>query len=88
MQAQLETTIADLRALDAAVDDLSIAEMRGPVLDAMQVVREDLRMAALKTNQAVNDYLHTTGAEAQGKLRALQQLLGGVIRPVMRYTPS
>ena len=75
MQAQLETTIADLRALDAAVDDLSIAEMRGPVLDAMQVVREDLRMAALKTNQAVNDYLHTTGAEAQGKLRALQQLL-------------
>ena len=32
-------------------------------------------MAALKTNQAVNDYLHTTGAEAQGKLRALQQLL-------------
>ena len=75
MQAQLETTIADLRALDAAVDDLSIAEMRGPVLDAMQVVREDLRMAALKTNQAVNNYLHTTGAEAQGKLRALQQLL-------------
>ena len=75
MQAQLETTIADLRALDAAVDNLSIAEMRGPVLDAMQVVREDLRMAALKTNQAVNDYLHTTGAEAQGKLRALQQLL-------------
>ncbi len=75
MKAQLETTIADLRALDAAVDDLSIAEMRGPVLDAMQVVREDLRMAALKTNQAVNDYLHTTGAEAQGKLRALQQLL-------------
>ena len=75
MQAQLETTIADLRALDAAVDDLSIAEMRGPVLDAMQAVREDLRMAALKTNQAVNDYLHTSGAEAQGKLRALQQLL-------------
>ncbi len=75
MQAQLETAIADLEALDAAVDDLSIAEMRGPVLDAMQVVREDLRMAALKTNQAVNDYLHTTGAEAQGKLRALQQLL-------------
>ena len=75
MKAQLEVTIADLRALDAAVDDLSIAEIRGPVLDAMQVVREDLRMAALKTNQAVNDYLHTTGAEAQAKLRALQQLL-------------
>ena len=75
MKAQLETTIADLRALDAAVDDLSIAEMRGPVLDAMQVVREDLRMAALKTNQAVNDYLHTSGAEAQATLRALQQLL-------------
>ena len=76
LQAQLEVTIANLRALDAAVDDLGVSHLLEPVLDALAVVRENLRMAALRTNQAVNDYLHDTGDQAQAKLRALQQLLG------------
>ncbi len=75
MRAQLEATIADLKALDAAVDDLSVSALQGPVLDALSSVRADLHMAALRTNKEVNDYLHESGEDAQATLRSLQHLL-------------
>ena len=75
MQAQLQAAIVNLRALDEAVDGMSVSAARDSVLDLLAQVQENLRMAALRTNQEVNDYLHSAGAEAQASLRALQQLL-------------
>ena len=75
LQAQLQAAIVNLRALDEAVDGMSVSAARDSVLDLLAQVQENLRMAALRTNQEVNDYLHSAGAEAQASLRALQQLL-------------
>ena len=75
MQAQLQAAIVNLRALDEAVDGMSVSAARDSVLDLLAQVQENLRMAALRTNQEVNDYLHSAGTEAQASLRALQQLL-------------
>ena len=75
LQAQLQDAIVNLRALDEAVDGMSVSAARDSVLDLLAQVQENLRMAALRTNQEVNDYLHSAGAEAQASLRALQQLL-------------
>ena len=41
-------------------------------------VRQELLAAAVRTNKEVNEYLHTTGAQAQTTLRSVQQLLGAV----------
>lgn len=41
-------------------------------------VRQELLAAAVQTNKEVNEYLHTTGAQAQTTLRSVQQLLGAV----------
>ena len=75
LQAQLQAAIVNLRALDEAVDGMSVSAARDSVLDLLAQVQENLRMAALRTNQEVNDYLHSAGTEAQASLRALQQLL-------------
>ena len=75
LQAQLQAAIVNLRVLDEAVDGMSVSAARDSVLDLLAQVQENLRMAALRTNQEVNDYLHSAGAEAQASLRALQQLL-------------
>ncbi len=65
LKAQLETAIADLEALDALVDTLEPSALRGPVLDMLHQVRQELLAAAVQTNKEVNEYLHTTGAQAQ-----------------------
>ena len=36
-----------------------------PVLDTLAQVRQQLRAAAINTNQQVNDYLQAAGAQAQ-----------------------
>ena len=78
LKAQLETAIADLEALDALVDTLEPSALQGPVLDMLHQVRQELLAAAVQTNKEVNEYLHTTGAQAQTTLRSVQQLLGAV----------
>ena len=78
LKAQLETAIADLEALDALVDTLEPSALQGPVLDMLHQVRQELLAAAVRTNKEVNEYLHTTGAQAQTTLRSVQQLLGAV----------
>lgn len=78
VKAQLETAIADLEALDALVDTLEPSALQGPVLDMLHQVRQELLAAAVQTNKEVNEYLHTTGAQAQTTLRSVQQLLGAV----------
>ena len=78
VKAQMETAIADLEALDALVDTLEPSALQGPVLDMLHQVRQELLAAAVRTNKEVNEYLHTTGAQAQTTLRSVQQLLGAV----------
>lgn len=78
VKAQLETAIADLEALDALVDTLEPSALQGPVLNMLHQVRQELLAAAVQTNKEVNEYLHTTGAQAQTTLRSVQQLLGAV----------
>ena len=78
LKAQLETAIADLEALDALVDTLEPSALQGPVLDMLHQVRQELLAAAVRTNKEINEYLHTTGAQAQTTLRSVQQLLGAV----------
>ena len=75
LRAQLETAIAGLEKLDAAVDELSLSGVKEPVRDALAEVREALRMAAVKANGAVNDYIQTSGTKIQTSLRAVEQLL-------------
>ena len=75
LRAQLETAIAGLERLDAAVDELSLSGVKEPVRDALAEVREVLRMAAVKANGAVNDYIQTSGTKIQTSLRAVEQLL-------------
>ena len=45
LRAQLETAIAGLEKLDAAVDELSLSGVKEPVRDALAEVREALRMS-------------------------------------------
>ena len=60
------------------VDTLEPSALQGPVLDMLHQVRQELLAAAVQTNKEVNEYLHTTGAQAQTTLRSVQQLLGAV----------
>ena len=78
VQEQLETVIADLRALDETVDSVTVSGAQEAVLSMLAQVRQELIAAAVRTNQTVNDYLHTTGAQAQATLRSIQQLLSSV----------
>ena len=70
VKAQLETAIADLEALDALVDTLEPSALQGPVLDMLHQVRQELLAAAVQTNKEVNEYLHTTGAQAWARCPA------------------
>ena len=75
MKERLNAIITDLEALDEAVNNLSVSAMLDPVLDALNTVREEVRMAAVQTNQGINDYLHDSGEEIRTRLVALQRLL-------------
>ncbi len=78
LQQQLQVSIDELKALDEMVDELELSAIQGPVLDMLAQVRQELLAAAVKTNKEVNEYLHTTGAQAQASLRSVQQLLSAV----------
>lgn len=77
-KARLQQLIDDLQALDDLVDTLDPSSLRRPMLETISYLRQELLTAAIRTNQAVNRYLHQTGAELQSTLYSVQQLLGAV----------
>lgn len=77
-KARLQQLIDDLQALDDLVDTLDPSSLRGPMLETIGYLRQELLTAAIRTNQAVNRYLHQTGAELQSTLRSVGQLLDAV----------
>lgn len=75
---QLQAVIDGLVDLKEAIGTVSAGGALEPVLDTLAQVRQQLRAAAINTNQQVNDYLQAAGAQAQASLRAIQQLLDAV----------
>ena len=75
---QLQAVIDGLTDLKEAIGTVSAGGALEPVLDTLAQVRQQLRAAAVNTNQQVNDYLQAAGAQAQASLRAIQQLLDAV----------
>ena len=75
---QLQAVIDGLVDLKEAIGTVSTGGALEPVLDTLAQVRQQLRAAAINTNQQVNDYLQAAGAQAQASLRAIQQLLDAV----------
>ena len=74
----LQAVIDGLVDLKEAIGTVSAGGALEPVLDTLAQVRQQLRAAAINTNQQVNDYLQAAGAQAQASLRAIQQLLDAV----------
>ncbi len=81
---QLQAVIDGLVDLKEAIGTVSTGGALEPVLDTLAQVRQQLRAAAVNTNQQVNDYLQAAGAQAQASLRAIQQLLDAVARELAR----
>ena len=75
---QLQAVIDGLVDLKEAIGTVSTGGALEPVLDTLAQVRQQLRAAAINTNQQVNDYLQAAGVQAQASLRAIQQLLDAV----------
>lgn len=75
---QMQAVIDGLVDLKEAIGTVSTGGALEPVLDTLAQVRQQLRAAAINTNQQVNDYLQAAGTQAQASLRAIQQLLDAV----------
>lgn len=77
-RAQIEQLIGDLQELDSMVDTIGSITIPGKLLEMVGYLRQELLMTAIRANEEVNEYLHTTGQQAQSALRSVQQLMNTV----------